>query len=289
VSAEALFTRTVHMRSDECAMFCASPFDDVPGTAYRLDYSVGSRTWTRPVRDVQRLPATSAVGECTAIGYTAVADEQWLPDGPQWHVQCVGVPPYPGSSLPRVVGLLSPREAVHEDPLVRYVYGDATEPRGDGPKLIAHIVTDAALIWGGGGFAAALRRRWPAAQDGFRDWATHRDGRLELGQVHVVRLREDLLVASMIAQHGYGPSRKPRIRYSALRNALAHLAQVALREGASVHMPRIGAGEARGSWDAIEELIASSLSPARVPVTVYDLPGTRTPGAAQVGLSLESA
>ena len=76
----------------------------------------------------------------------------------------------------------------------------------------------------------------------------------------------------MIAQQGYGGSTSPRIRYSALDSALEQLAAIALEKGASVHMPRIGTGQARGSWELIQELIDERLVRRGIPVTVYTLP-----------------
>ncbi len=83
---------------------------------------------------------------------------------------------------------------------------------------------------------------------------------------------ESLAVASMICQHGYGPSHKPRIRYSAMKACLEQLADIASRREASVHMPRIGCGQAGGSWTLVSELIEEALCNRGVPVTVYDPP-----------------
>ena len=77
----------------------------------------------------------------------------------------------------------------------------------------------------------------------------------------------------MVAQHGYGPSDKPRIRYAALDACLRELADEARRLGASVHVPRIGAGQAGGRWPIIAEMIEMSLVDRGIDVTVYDLPG----------------
>jgi len=44
--------------------------------------------------------------------------------------------------------------------------------------------------------------------------------------------------------------------------------------GASVHMPRIGAGQGGGDWAIDEDLIRSTLVENGVSVTIYDLPGT---------------
>ena len=43
--------------------------------------------------------------------------------------------------------------------------------------------------------------------------------------------------------------------------------------GATVHMPRIGCGEAGGDWNIVSEMIDEALCRESIPVTVYDLPG----------------
>ncbi|MFF4223553.1 hypothetical protein ACFYZH_11940 [Streptomyces abikoensis] len=61
------------------------------------------------------------------------------------------------------------------------------------------------------------------------------------------------------------------VRYEAIDQALHRLADAALRLGASIHMPRIGAGLAGGRWARIEPLIRARLVGRGLAVTVYDL------------------
>jgi hypothetical protein len=82
------------------------------------------------------------------------------------------------------------------------------------------------------------------------------------------------LVFSMIAQRGYGASSEPRIRYASLEACLSALANRAKQENASIHMPRIGTGQAGGSWGIISELLEEKLVRQGISVTVYDLPET---------------
>ena len=76
----------------------------------------------------------------------------------------------------------------------------------------------------------------------------------------------------MIAQHGYGESARPRIRYQALANCLEKLKEVAVGQRASVHVPRIGTGYAGGNWGYILELIDEFLVKPGIEVTTYTLP-----------------
>ncbi len=76
----------------------------------------------------------------------------------------------------------------------------------------------------------------------------------------------------MICQQGYGPSRRSRIRYVAMKACLDRLADVAVQRAATIHMPRIGCGQAGGSWTVVSELIDETLCSRGIPVTVYELP-----------------
>ena len=278
VSMEALVIRAVHLRDEPCAIFCASPIAAGPNAGrYRLDYLIGSRSWkTSGTTRGGLLPERTLVGKCGAIGFTAKANEAWG-DAGEMRIEAVGIPPYPGSTTPRVVGLLLPvvDQADTVSEFVEFVFGDATKPAGDNLRMIVHVVTDGAMIWGGGGFAAAVRRTWPHAQEEFREWVAQQREHLSLGRVHFSSIKEAVQIASIVAQRGYGPSDKPRIRYGALRQGLSEVARVARDTHASVHMPRIGTGMAGGSWDLIEELVRDTLGPAELHVSVYDLPGRR--------------
>ena len=53
---------------------------------------------------------------------------------------------------------------------INYVLGDATQPEGPRPLIIAHIVNDRGG-WGAG-FSGALSRRWPMAEQRYREWAS---------------------------------------------------------------------------------------------------------------------
>lgn len=164
-----------------------------------------------------------------------------------------------------------------EPTTISYVSGDATRPQGEGPKVIAHVCNDYGG-WGAG-FVLALSKRWPQPEADYRKWAE--DGEdFVLGNVRYVGLwQEQIIVANMIAQHGYGDDGPP-IRYDALARCLADVALHCLAGGggawASVHMPRIGCGLAGGLWEEVEPIIVRELCHRGVPVTVYDYdPPTR--------------
>ncbi|MEX2181324.1 MAG: ImmA/IrrE family metallo-endopeptidase [Gemmatimonadaceae bacterium] len=285
VSAEALLIRLTELTEAKCYMFCASSAQ--VGARYRVDYGISSATWDRGDATGVLLPLKSHVTECSAIGFTSRGQEAWQ-QVDRLHVECVAIPPYPGTRVPRVVGLaLPPGKHATAGKLLSYVTGDATQPRGDQPCLLVHVVNDATPSWGGRGFAMAVRDRWPHLQKDFAEWARV-PGNLALGSVHFSQADDRVTVASVVAQKGYGDGKRPRIRYGALRQGLIDIAAEASRTQKSLHMPRIGTGQARGAWDVVVDMIKQTICSRRIPVTVYSLPNAPVMQESQVSLSLFS-
>lgn len=274
VSVEALFLRMTKLTSQSCAMFAAARLSDVDSpSGYRIDYCVPSRSWGHILPSRFEIDAGTILEECTAVGFTAKKRERWGDDLPNFDIECVGIPAFPGNRFPRVAGILTAIEEgkALESLQIVHLFGDATEPRGTGPRLIVHIVNDRTPNWGGG-FALGVKKKWKSVQDDFRAWVDLDRQNLSLGNTHLSHIEGTLGIVHMIAQHGYGPSRRPRIRYAALSMCLNRVAEIALGQGATVHMPRIGTGQAGGQWSWIRELIDDSLVRRGVPVFVYELP-----------------
>jgi Zn-dependent peptidase ImmA (M78 family) len=270
VSTEALFLRIARITSAHCCVFSASRKDNSEG--YQIDYSRPSRSWKLPIHSGFRLPRESVVRQCTAIGYSEKGVEEWSTSLGALRVECVGVPPYPDQIYPRVMGFLADvNDTVHEVNRIQYRVGDATDPRQTGDyRIIAHLVNDKTANWGGP-FARTVKRKWIAAQEDFQQWAAADEDNLTLGKLRIFEVANQLAIATMVAQHGYGESAKPRIRYGALKTALDQLAEIAENQGASVHMPKLGTGQAGGNWDIISELIEDLLCAQGIKVFVYTL------------------
>lgn len=151
--------------------------------------------------------------------------------------------------------------------MLTYATGDATDPIGDGNKIIAHVCNNVGK-WGAG-FSGALSKRWPEPEAEFR--------RLEPGlhrtQIVCARWEEPRLwVCNMIAQRGVRSQGNPKpLAYGALESCLKQLRLQALKRFATVHMPRIGCGLAGGDWVKVEAMIVKELVEAGVGVTVYEL------------------
>lgn len=165
--------------------------------------------------------------------------------------------------------------------MLKYVIGDATEPQGDGNKIICHICNDIGA-WGAG-FVLAVSKKWKFPEEAYR--AMSKEQR-KLGETQLVfcerKTNGDVIfVANMIAQHDIKPEIKelpigkqvtPPIRYFALADCLQTVRYHAITNHATVHMPRIGAGLAGGDWKEIESYIKGAFPD--VDVTVYDLVST---------------
>ncbi|MBO9613729.1 MAG: macro domain-containing protein [Dyadobacter sp.] len=152
---------------------------------------------------------------------------------------------------------------------INYVTGDATQPVGDGNRIIAHVCNDVGA-WGKG-FVVALSRRWPKPEKEFKQWYKSKVN-FALGETQLVQVEENIWVANMIGQRDIktGSSGIPPIRYEAIATALSKVAVFAAEKNATVHMPRIGCGLAGGTWDKMEPIIKAELTSKSILVTVYD-------------------
>jgi hypothetical protein len=287
VSTEAISIRLAKVTLEPCTIFAAARVVDIENIlTYRFDYSIPSRA------SVVELPrglevSDTILSQCTAVGYTAKGTQRSIGGFGELYLECVGIPPYPGRNYPRVIGVARHGNGKAVKALsVTSLRGNALEPRGKGPRIIAQIVNDKTPNWGAG-FARAVRNEYPPVQKDFKEWAViHRD-KFSLGNVHTSVISNELYLVNMIAQHGYGESVKPRIRYAALRDCLHQLRKIAISKSASVHMPRIGTGYAGGNWSYILELIDEVLVRNGIDVTIYTLPDYE-PAEAQGVLRLDA-
>lgn len=163
---------------------------------------------------------------------------------------------------------------------IRYIEGDATRPTGEGRKILVHVCNDVGA-WGRG-FVLGLSQRYPEPERRYKAWAAGQEDRpFALGQVQFVEVAPDVIVANLIGQHDIARKGQtldvPPVRYGAIREGLGRVRAEAERQGAAVHMPRIGAGLAGGDWAVIEGIIGKELTRHGLSVTVYDFPQTTTP------------
>lgn len=164
--------------------------------------------------------------------------------------------------------------------MIKYVKGDATDPVGEGNKLIIHCCNNRNK-WGKG-FVLAISSKWKSPELEYRGWANGglwMGRRFELGEIQPVRVKHDIYVVNMIGQKDYislnikiGDKhvQYAPVRYGAVEECLLRVAKFAIENKASVHAPRICSGLAGGSWAIIEEIIERVLCNNGISVTVYD-------------------
>ena len=152
--------------------------------------------------------------------------------------------------------------------MIKYIIGNVTEPQGDGLKIVAQIVNDLGGM--GAGVALAIMKKWPVVRTEYKRWFAAGEG-FALGDVQFVEVEDNIIVANMVAQHGYSTPKTPAIRYDALRACLEKVAVKAGLLEAAIHAPRFGAGLAGGRWEEIEKIVEETM--IDVETTIYDFRG----------------
>ncbi len=154
---------------------------------------------------------------------------------------------------------------------IAYLVGDATAPKTEGKKVIVHICNDLGK-WGRG-FVLAISKRWKMPEEIYRHSFAEVDKPV-LGDVQFISVEHDIIIANIIGQKGVRSLRDIKspspIRYNTIRQGLMVIADYALENNASVHMPRIGCGLAGGSWEEIELIITDTLLKKNIVTNVYD-------------------
>lgn len=168
--------------------------------------------------------------------------------------------------------------------MLKYIKGDATDPQGEGTKLIVHCCNDEGG-WGSG-FVLAVSKRWKEPEKAYREW--HRTGlydsadftfgleKFSLGNIICVPVSDDIIVANLIGQHKTIRTNPKPIDYKAIESGLDKVRFYCeeyskfWNKDISVHMPKMGAGLARGDWNTIEKVVIKTLSSKGIDVTVYD-------------------
>lgn len=149
--------------------------------------------------------------------------------------------------------------------MINYTKGDATNPQRIGNEFVVlmHIVNNK-HGWGAG-FVLALSKKWKLPEKSYREW---RDETFSLGNTQFVSVGDNIIVANMIAQDGFGGV---AVKYDHLRTCLKQVCEYAKKINATVHAPKIGSGLGGGCWEIISKIIEEELSEKGVPVTIYEL------------------
>jgi hypothetical protein len=135
------------------------------------------------------------------------------------------------------------------------------------PVVIGHVVNDAGF-WGKG-FTAPLSEKFPWAERTYRRWA---ERGLMLGKTLTVPIGKRLFVSHMCAQHNvFERNRNPiPFRLNHFSTCARATADFCDAIGASLRLPKVGAGLGRGNWEEIIMVIEKEFETLNV--TIFELP-----------------
>ncbi|WP_052324154.1 ImmA/IrrE family metallo-endopeptidase [Flavihumibacter sp. ZG627] len=271
-SLESVFIRYTEVIDKPCAILIGIFQTD---SKIVIDYYKASKHFNLQVPDSFEVPSNSKAYECTSPGWTSRESESWgIFKNEEYNIFSIGISPYRRDNKPRVGILILPmheqQKSISEDRIV-LEYGDATKPRGNGIKIIAQVVNTSGGL--GIGFGKALAKNYPVVKKEMEKWHSNK-GDYILGNTNLIQVNDTTYVFQMLAQKGlYPKGNEIPLKYNELRNCLIQLAEAAHELKASVHMPQIGAGQAKGDWNIILGMIHDELISKEIKVNIYLLPG----------------
>jgi Zn-dependent peptidase ImmA (M78 family) len=271
-SLEAVFLRFAEVVDKPCAILIAS-FEQEDKKRLYVDYFKASGSSTLKIPGGYIIPENSKAYECINSGWTSQGLEQWEGFGERYNVFAIGLPPLKKHKRQRVGIFIAPEHFDDKPPKAIYkVNGDATKPRGAGKKIIVQVVNTTAAV--GFGFGRAMAVQWPTSKQVLQEWKGQPD--FKMGESRLTQLNHETYVFQILAQHGIRPKQEGEsiLSYTGLQKGLEELRQLATDLQASVHMPMIGAGQAKGDWNIIAGIVYDELVTHGIEVTVYVLPGT---------------
>lgn len=273
-SIESVFLRFTEVVDAPCTVAIASYGMNGKLT---IEYSKPSKESNLKFETGYQIPISSIAYKCIRPGvegftYPGSSEEY---DNKGYSIFAIGLGALKHSTGLRVGIFFIPTEKADlPEKLIRTVNGDATQPQGDGKKLIIQMVNSSASV--GSGFGRAMTKAYPESKLKLQNWKNNRSD-FRLGKIQTFQVSSDVWVCQILAQHGLNPSKTEiPLKYWALRDCLSEVYLEAKDLGASIHMPAIGAGQAGGDWGVIEGMIHTELVSKGSNVTVYFLHGTNT-------------
>jgi Zn-dependent peptidase ImmA (M78 family) len=273
-SIESVFLRFCEVVDKPCSIILAA-FTNLDQKELIVEYSKSSKKSDINIERGFIIPNASKVYDCLNSGWTAYSLEKWgIFNNLEYNLYAIGLPPVKTKHNGRVGILAVPKDVSEEiNGHIYMVNGDATKPRGLGNKIIAQVINTSGGL--GFGFGKSMSKAWPESKKAVLNWIKDKNDFI-LGNSKLTKLSNDTFVFQMIAQKGIFPKGDTiPLKYDSLRECLLELAVEAKRINASVHMPQIGAGQAKGDWRIIEGMIYDILISNGISVTIYVLPGTK--------------
>lgn len=268
-SLESLFIRFGEVSDKPCAIvICA--FQD-PSTL-SVEYYSRSSSFNVDIPDNFTIPSNSKAYECVAPGWSARETVKWGFLKNHYDIYCIGISPMRKDNRGRVGVIIVPHnKEVIQNRKINLEFGDATKPRGDGNKIIAQVVNTSGAL--GLGFGKSLAKNFPEVKTSLNTWKEKKD-KFQLGETQLLHVKTDTYVLQMLAQKGlFERNGEIPLKYSSLRKCLIDLRDACIHLNAKVHMPMIGAGQAKGDWNVIQGMIHDELINKGIDVNIYMLPG----------------
>jgi len=271
-SLESVFLRYTEVIDRPCAILIGIFQTD---NKIVIDYHKSSRSFPLQFPGYIEIPGDAKIYECTSPGWTSTDENvTWdFFDGQAYDVYAAGISPYRRDNKPRVGILILPvteTKSTADNGKVVIEYGDATKPRGKGRKIIAQLVNTSAGL--GQGFGRSLAKNYPVVKAELDKWKSEKS-RFKLGQSNLVPINNEIYVFQMLAQKGlFATGSEIPLRYNELRKCLIDLRETALELNCSIHMPAIGAGQAKGNWEIIIGMIHDELVNFNLKVNIYFFP-----------------
>lgn len=119
--------------------------------------------------------------------------------------------------------------------------------------IICHQVNCKGVM--GAGLAKSIRDKYPDVYRGYK--LAYKNGKLKLGKVIVSKISDDLVIANLCSQDGYGRDKHKRYTdYVALVDCLIRVRDLQRTTGLPVYIPYgMSCGLAGGDWDKVSILI----------------------------------
>lgn len=122
----------------------------------------------------------------------------------------------------------------------------------------------------GGGFALAVKNKYPDAFQSYRKEFLENGLKLGANNIHIQN--NNLAIVNAITQKDFGSDGKRYVSYDAIQSCFNDLNEkISAIESIpqEIHIPLIGCGLANGSWPIVSAIIEDT---AKYPVTLWILP-----------------
>jgi Zn-dependent peptidase ImmA (M78 family) len=272
-SLESVFLRFTEVVDKSCSIIIGTFINE---DSVVVDYFKPSRTFKYKVDKGYKIPGNSSVYESKASGWTSRNLETWeVFNNDELLIYSIGLPPLKRENKKRVGIFIVPiptKGYKEIENKIALEYGDATKPRGEGVKIIAQVVNSYGAL--GMGFGKSLSKNYPIIKKKLDEWKSKKE-LFRMGNSQLIKIEDDLYVFQMLAQKGiFAKEGEIPLKYSSLRKCLIDLSVKSLELNASIHMPQIGAGQAKGDWNIIQEMLHDELVAKGLKIYIYLLPGT---------------